>query len=84
MQFFLLKHGESRLIEIKEAEKDGAEDKEGETTVELDVPVLDNGDGEEESPAAADETSPEDAALLDQLVSAVTGDDNEERKSDSD
>ena len=82
MQFFLLKHGESRLIEIKEADKDGAEDGEGEKTVELDVPVM-NDDNEEEKPA--EETSPEDAALLDQLVNEVTADDNEEeRKSDSD
>lgn len=81
MQFFLLKHGESRLIEIKEADKDGAEDGEGEKTVELDVPDMEqNGDAEEEKP---DETSAEDAALLDKLVNEVTGDD-EERKSDSD
>lgn len=63
MQFFLLKHGESRLIEIKEADKDGDE-QEG-TKVELDVPV-ENGDVQEEE--KSEEQKQEDADVLQQLV----------------
>jgi len=78
MQFFLLKHGESRLIEIKEADKEN-EDKENEKTVSLEVPDM-NGDGGDE---AAPETTPEEAEKLQQLVDNLV-DETEKEKSGSD
>jgi len=91
MQFFLLKHGESRLIEIKEADKENEEEeqKDNEATVELDVPVM-NGDDEAaaEDDAAAppqeEETSPEDQAVLDNLVNELVEETPVEEKAGSD
>ena len=75
MQFFLLKHGESRLIEIKEADKDG-ETEENETKVELDVPVMDDAgeDAEERNDAQEEETTQEEADQLQQLVDGLVED----------
>lgn len=80
MQFFLLKHGESRLIEIKEADKDKDDGEEG-TKVELDVPVANGEVGEDDE---SEEQRQEDADVLQQLVDnfvdETKGDEEQTRK----
>jgi len=61
MQFFLLKHGESRLIEIKEADEKKDDDDEEQAEEQA------AGDGQE---------ADQDQGLIDYLVDKVTGDDD--------
>ena len=63
MQFFLLKHGESRLIEIKEADEKKDDDDENLADEEADEQAA--GDGQEA-----------DQGLIDYLVDKVAGDDD--------
>jgi len=90
MQFFLLKHGESRLIEIKEADKEGGNENEEDVVVNGHVHVdeaADNGDLVHDIPTldndADEEAAPEgdDADVLQQLVDQFVDDTEEADKS---
>lgn len=69
MQFFLLKHGESRLIEIKEADKDDEPQANGD--------VHDNIEGDA---CAEEKKADDDSDILQQLVNEFTEDKNDDEE----
>ena len=64
MQFFLLKHGESRLIEIKEANE--RQEEQG------------DGNEEQENQDGNQEQQEQDQGLIDYLVDKIAGDDEQQ------
>ena len=71
MQFFLLKHGESRLIEIKEADDKQDEDEQAD----------DDHHHHEHHAGEEQQQTEEDQGLIDYLVDKMTG---EEEKAEDD